>query len=214
VSFDASVDIDSVLFDDEDVLEFTPTGNAWELAYDGSAAHSNWPAADLTAFAAVVANESAPTAPTIGGSQPGPDGRGTGGLIVGTNRLFGSGTPHGKPGDECIAIFEVGPNGNPDNPPGSIDDELLGTGGTDENGVFVDAMSNPGIPLTRQVREGDRVFAVDVCEGLLVGHVIGFVAPTPVLSGLALFALTALLLLFGIWKVASGDKLRPNGEEF
>jgi hypothetical protein len=54
LSLDGSGTVDSVSFDDEDVLEYNLTGGTWELAYDGSAQHANWPAADLNAVYAIV----------------------------------------------------------------------------------------------------------------------------------------------------------------
>lgn len=53
LSFDGSGVIDGVGFDDEDVLEFDPGSDTWDLAVDGSASSSNWGAADLDAFHAV-----------------------------------------------------------------------------------------------------------------------------------------------------------------
>jgi len=134
LSFDGSGTVGGVSFDDEDVLEFTPTTGAWELADDGSAEHDGWPAADLEALFATTAPPSTSVPPTI---QGGPTG--DGGLHMGSTRVFGKGTPHGKAGDVCIKIYAVGANGIADNPPGSVDDILLGTGGTDAQGNFVDA---------------------------------------------------------------------------
>lgn len=39
MSFDSSGSVGGVEFSDEDVLEYDPVGDVWELAYDGSAAH-------------------------------------------------------------------------------------------------------------------------------------------------------------------------------
>ena len=47
LSFDGSGSIGGVRFDDEDVLEHDPDRGTWSLAYDGSARHGGWPAADL-----------------------------------------------------------------------------------------------------------------------------------------------------------------------
>lgn len=51
LSFDASGVVVGIPFADEDLLELTP-GGSWELAYDGSAEHPGWIAADLDAVAA------------------------------------------------------------------------------------------------------------------------------------------------------------------
>jgi len=47
LSFDDSGTVGGVNFTDEDILEYTPSGSTWEMAYDGSALHSDWPAANL-----------------------------------------------------------------------------------------------------------------------------------------------------------------------
>lgn len=61
VSFDVSGSVGGVAFDDEDVLEFTPGTNTWEMAYRGSAADANWAAADLQALWA----QAAPVTPGV-----------------------------------------------------------------------------------------------------------------------------------------------------
>ena len=53
LSFDGSGSIAGVAFDDEDVLEFDRVA-AWQMAYDGSAEHAAWDAADLAAVGATV----------------------------------------------------------------------------------------------------------------------------------------------------------------
>jgi hypothetical protein len=53
ISFDTSGTVGGVDFDDEDLLEFTPGSGIWELAYDGSALHTEWPHADLQAVVTV-----------------------------------------------------------------------------------------------------------------------------------------------------------------
>lgn len=48
LSFDASGEVGGVVFDDEDVLEYTLLGpGTWELSFDGSAGHAAWTEADL-----------------------------------------------------------------------------------------------------------------------------------------------------------------------
>jgi Calx-beta domain/IPTL-CTERM motif len=63
LSFDTGGTIAGVSFEDEDVLEFDPAAASWVLAYDGSAQHAGWPAADLDALAAVEAGPPPPPPP-------------------------------------------------------------------------------------------------------------------------------------------------------
>jgi hypothetical protein len=49
VSFDGSGSLGGVDFDDEDILEFDPSGPIWSLIYDGSALHAVLAAADVVA---------------------------------------------------------------------------------------------------------------------------------------------------------------------
>jgi hypothetical protein len=115
-----------------------------------------------------------------------------GGVSPGSTRVFGTGTPRRQPDDMCIQIFAAGP----DRMPGTSDDELLGSGGTDAEGSFVDPEEMPGIGLSRPLVAGDHVFALDVCSGLRGSTVVVVVAlPAPALSWLSL--LTALGAL--IW---------------
>lgn len=60
LSFDTSGTLGGVDFDDEDILEYTPNGATWEMAYDGSARWPNWPASNLRAFAAFSGSPAAP----------------------------------------------------------------------------------------------------------------------------------------------------------
>lgn len=55
LSFDGSGQLGGVDFDDEDVLEYDRGSAAWELAYDGSAQHSGWAGANLSALGIVFA---------------------------------------------------------------------------------------------------------------------------------------------------------------
>jgi hypothetical protein len=198
LSFDGSGTVGGVTFDDEDVLEYTPGGNTWALAYDGSAQQAGWPPADLAAVSASAATPPNAVAPAIGGAATGSgSGGGVPGLPVGTARIFGTGTPEGKPSDSCIQIYLVGANGTPDSPPGSVDDELLGTGGTDAAGSFVDLSDMPGIPLSRPLGIGARIFASDVCEGL-TGAVVAALVPAPVLSAAGLGVAVGLLLIVAL----------------
>jgi hypothetical protein len=49
VSFDGSGSLGGVHFDDEDILEFDPSGPTWSLVYDGSVQHATLAAADVVA---------------------------------------------------------------------------------------------------------------------------------------------------------------------
>jgi hypothetical protein len=198
MSFDGSGTIAGITFDDEDVLEFAPESNTWSLAYDGSVQHAEWAPADMAALSVSPLLTSAAVPPIIQGSVPGPGGiGGQGDLFVGATRVFGIGTVHAIPGDSCIQIYSVGANGVPDNPPGSVDDELLGTGGTDATGSFVDATEQPGIGLSRALGAEERLFAVDACANL-VGAVARARVPAPALSTAALVLTAALLLFAGV----------------
>ncbi len=206
LSFDGSGTVGGVSFAQSDVLEYTPSTGAWAASYRGTSEHAGWAAAELHGLSVVVGNQPPPAPPAfnvIGGG--GPTGSG---LFVGSERVFGKGTPNAVPGDSCIAIYSVGPNGAPDQPPGSIDDELLGTGGIDASGNFVDATGNLGIPLSRPLVLGDALFATDVCQGL-VGQaaVIGAPAPAPALSPTLLAVAAGLLALIGSLGVL---RLRPG----
>ena len=126
LAFDGSGTVGGVTFTSEDVLEFTPTSTGWALAYDGLAEHSGWVGADLHGLSAVTNPPSTPVPP---GFEPDSGGGAAGsGVFPGSKRVFGMGTPNAVPDNSCIAIYAVGPNGVPDHPPGSIDDQLLGTG--------------------------------------------------------------------------------------
>jgi hypothetical protein len=51
LSFDGSGSVGGVVFDDEDVLLFQPSGPSWDLVYDGSALHAALAASDVEAVA-------------------------------------------------------------------------------------------------------------------------------------------------------------------
>lgn len=206
MSFDGSGMLGGVSFDDEDVLEYDPASGSWELAYDGSAEQLEWPAADLAALSVTAALPDA-GAPVIGGTTSDPNGGGgTSSLQFGTLRVFGAATPNAKPGDTCIAIYAVGANGRPDSPPGSVDDEILGTGGTDELGNLVDVSGTSGIPLSRPLGGGDRVFAYDACEELS-GAVVTVIVPAPALTPIGLGCAVGLLLIVAF---SARKRTRPS----
>lgn len=60
LSFDGSGSIGGLLFDDDDVLEYDPVANTWELAFDASARFGDFGSANLTALAV----QPAPPTPT------------------------------------------------------------------------------------------------------------------------------------------------------
>jgi len=205
LSFDGSGVIDGVSFNDEDVLELTPATTMWEMSYDGSAEHAEWAPADLIAVEATDALAGGAVVPPQFGGD-----RSSGGILVGSTRVFGTATVRAKPGDTCILIYEAGANGSPDSPPGSVDDVLLGTGGTDENGQFVDVSENPGIGLSRPLRFDDRIFAYDQCADLVSG-VRGVPVPLPVASLAHLLALIGILVAVASMRIGIRDQSsRPH----
>jgi hypothetical protein len=50
LSFDTSGTVGGVVFDDEDALDYDPSGPTWTLAWDGSASDPSWETADLVAL--------------------------------------------------------------------------------------------------------------------------------------------------------------------
>jgi len=62
LSFDTSGSVGGVAFDKEDVLEFDGAG-AWQMAYDGSAQHAEWPPANLVALGAGIPQTVPPPPP-------------------------------------------------------------------------------------------------------------------------------------------------------
>ncbi len=98
---------------------------------------------------------------------------------------------------ECIEIYAVGPDRQPDDPPGSNDDVLLSTipntGGTDANGNYC-------ILLNRPLEGGDAIFAVDLCaDPPLIGPAVIVFTPAtaPAMSDTMLAAALAMLALVG-----------------
>ncbi|MBI1818536.1 MAG: hypothetical protein HYR72_26425 [Deltaproteobacteria bacterium] len=196
LAFDGSGTVGAVNFTAEDMLEFTPTTTGWELSYDGLAEHSGWFGAQLHGLSAVT---KPPPKPVVPGFDPNSGGgRAGSGVFPGSTRVFGMGTPNAVPGNSCILIYAVGPNGVPDSPPGSVDDPLLGTGGTNASGLFVDAMGNPGIAVSPRLRQGERIFAVDVCQGRVGQVVTVSTTPVPAASTLGLALMIGVLALMGL----------------
>jgi hypothetical protein len=192
--------VGGVNFTAEDVLEFTPTSTGWALSYDGLAQHSGWVGAELHGLSAVTDPPPTTVPPQFDANSGG--GEAGSGLYPGSTRVFGMGMPNAVPGNSCIAIYAVGPNGRLDNPPGSGDDQLLGTGGINASGLFVDAMGNPGIAVAPSLRLGERLIAVDVCQGL-IGPLATVSNRTlaPTASPLALALLAGLLTILGVWRL-------------
>jgi hypothetical protein len=204
LAFDGPGTVGSVNFTAEDVLEFTPTSSGWELSYDGLAEHSGWLGAELHGLSAVT---NPPPTPVVPAFLPSNGGSGSG-VFPGSTRVFGTGMPNAIPDNSCIVIYSAGPNGVPDQPPGSVDDQVLGTGGTNASGTFVDAMGNPGIPVLPRLHGGERIFAVDVCQGLVGQVVTVLTTPAPVASQLALALLIGLLAVVGSSRLRCSDSRR------
>ena len=91
--------------------------------------------------------------------------------------------------------------GWPDDPPGSVDDQLIGTGGTDAAGNFVDGSDAAGIALTRRLGSGERVFAFDACNDLR-GTTISVRAPAPALSPSLFIVVAGMLGLLGFRRLS------------
>lgn len=195
MSFDVSGVLGGVQFDDEDVLEYTPGPGTFELAYDGQSAHAGWYGADLQALFAITDPAPLTIPPKIGDPATDPPGVNT--VVPGSTRVSGRGTPRAKPGDTCIQIWDAGPNGVPDIPPGSVDDILFGTGGTDSDGNFVAPDGSFGIPVDPPLRGGQIIFAVDVCADQTSAVVQITIARAPLLSSLMLLVMAVLLGVLG-----------------
>ena len=58
MSFDGSGQVDGTQFSDEDLLEYGVVAQTWGMAFDGSANHSVWVAADLDAAYAILSPDS------------------------------------------------------------------------------------------------------------------------------------------------------------
>jgi len=194
VSFDGSGMVGGVVFDDEDVLEYSPNTGSWELAYEGRAEHPGWLAADLQALWATTAVPPVPAPPQVSG--PGGGGGAGGAIPPGSSRLHGRGISRGIACDTCIEIYDAGANGVADAPPGSVDDILLGTGGTDAAGNFVDCAGNLGISVHPPLVSGQRVFAADVCAEL-IGGVAVVAALAPAMSAAGVVAAVGMFLAIG-----------------
>jgi len=119
--------------------------------------------------------------------------------IAGSQRVRGRARPDLAP--DCIRVFDSGPNGIPE--AGAGDDQLLGSGGTDSSGAFVD-LEGLGIGLSRPLRSAELIYAVDGCfQGSLVGPTAAVTSPTgaPLLSPLMTLLLAGGLGMVGIWRL-------------
>lgn len=199
MSFDGTGVLGGVTFNDEDVLEYTPGAGTFEPAYDGESEHAGWFGADLQALAAVTDPPQIIVAPVIG--EPATGGPQGNTVRSGSTRVSGRGTARAKPGDTCIQIWEAGPNRVADTPPGNVDDVLLGTGGTDENGNFVATDGTPGIPVSPPLHGGQLLFAVDVCAELTSAIFEIVIGTVPLMSPLVLLALALLLAAGGAMRL-------------
>ena len=105
----------------------------------------------------------------------------TGGVGVGSNRVNGSGAPRPTP-NTCIEICLAAVPAQPSTPPCTGDDAVLGTGGTNAAGQFVDGSGAPGIPLASPLANGECVYAYDQCAMERSPVSCARVAPVPALS--------------------------------
>jgi hypothetical protein len=126
-----------------------------------------------------------------------------GGNFPGSTSVTGMGRPNLGP--TCMRIYEVGPDGMPDN--GQPDDEFLGQGGTD-------AMGNFTIMLNRPLVDGDMLYALDVCppfdDNPLAGPVIDVIGPAPVPALSKELLLIALAMLSAIALLAMRRRIRES----
>lgn len=117
----------------------------------------------------------------------------SGGVSSGSTRVFGSGAPRPTP-NSCVQVCQAVVPSMPSVPPCTGADSVLGTGGTDASGAFVDGGSL-GIPLAAPLVAGQCVYAHDQCT-MQRGDVVCIVqpAPAPVLSWWGWLAAGAALL--------------------
>jgi len=118
----------------------------------------------------------------------------TGGVEVGSSRVIGSGPPRPTP-NTCIQICEAAVPSMPSTPPRTGADTVLGTGGTNAAGQFVDGGGMPGIPISPPLENGDCVYPYDQCameRGAVSCATLP--APAPVLSWWGWLAAGATLL--------------------
>jgi len=83
----------------------------------------------------------------------------------------------------CIEICLAAQPSMPNTPPCTGADTVLGTGGTNASGTFVDSGGMPGIPINPPLENGECVYAYDQCamerSGVSCAHQP---APAPTLS--------------------------------
>ncbi|MEO8605044.1 MAG: hypothetical protein ABI629_20925 [bacterium] len=119
------------------------------------------------------------------------------GVGVGDSRIFGSGAPRPTP-NSCIEICLAATPAMPSVPPCSGADLLLGSGGTNSSGQFVDSGGAPGIPLSAPLANGQCVYAFDTCADERSAIACARLpAPAPALSTFGLGLAGALLSLLG-----------------
>jgi hypothetical protein len=118
----------------------------------------------------------------------------TGGVEVGGNEITGTGQPRPTP-NSCIQICLADVPSIPSTPPCTGADTVLGTGGTNAAGQFVDAGGMPGIAISPPLANGDCVYAFDQCAMQRSAvQCATLPAPAPLLSRWAWFAALATLL--------------------
>ena len=118
----------------------------------------------------------------------------TGGVETGSIRVNGTGAPRPTP-NTCIEICIAAVPSMPSTPPCTGADSVLGTGGTNASGTFVDSGGLPGIPLASPLADGECVYAFDQCalERSAV-RCTRLAVPAPVLSSWGWIAAAAGLL--------------------
>lgn len=116
----------------------------------------------------------------------------TRGVVMGSQRVLGTGSLSPPP-DTCIEICLAAAPSMPSLPPCTGADTLLGSGGTNAAGEFVDSGGLPGIPLATPLANGECVYAFDQCQ-LERSAVTCAALPVPLLSRSGLLAVIAALL--------------------
>jgi parallel beta-helix repeat protein len=135
--------------------------------------------ATATATATATVTQTATATPTV---TPAVVPAITDDLAPGATRVDGSGAPRPTPND-CIEICLATNRAMPSEPPCTGADVVLGSGGTNASGAFVDGNGELGIPLSAPLAAGQCLYAYDQCA-MASGAVVCLAqpAPAPVLS--------------------------------
>ena len=117
----------------------------------------------------------------------------TRGVIDDSRAVTGNGVPNGTPGNNCITIYNCGPNGIC----GDYDDQQIGQGSVDASGNFTIGVSPPLAP-------GERIYPVDTCNNL-TGPVYTVQSATeaPLMSPALVLMLVATLGIVGLLGLAA-----------